>query len=501
MDPRLDLALEKERLLKKTIEYQENLPHLYGWAWYPWAREFFESTNKQNFLCAANQISKSSTQIRKCIDWATNKRKWKTLWKTTPHQFWYLYPSAPVATIEFEKKWVTEFLPKGKFKDDPEFGWKAEYKKGEISAIHFNSGITVYFKFYTQDIQNLQTGTVHALFCDEELPEELYDELSFRLAAIDGYFHMVFTATLGQQLWKDTIEGKGIVEKFPDAFKLQISMYDCLKYEDGTPSPWTKEKIQRIINGCKSPAEVSRRVWGKFIKDSGLKYQAFDKNKNVKKSHPLPKDWRIYAGVDIGSGGDSGHPAAICFVGVSPDFKKGRVFKGWRGDGIVTTSKDILDKFVDLRGEMKCEVQYYDWAAKDFYVIASRVGETFVAADKSQDSGEGMLNVLFKNEMLAIYEDGGDGELKKLTGELVSINKNTPKQKAKDDFADALRYACSKIPWNWEAISSGSLEVDKKEETPYQEEVRKRREMTFEQQEFDFGVGEEFEEWNEQYGA
>jgi hypothetical protein len=153
-----ELLQEKIRIKEEQLKLRAGLPFLYGWKWYPWAREFFESTNKQNFLCAANQISKSSTQIRKCIDWATNQGTWDALWGRQPIQFWYLYPSRDVATIEFETKWK-QFLPRGDFKDHPVYGWKEEKRKGEIWALHFHIGVHVYFKTYAQDSMNLQTGT------------------------------------------------------------------------------------------------------------------------------------------------------------------------------------------------------------------------------------------------------------------------------------------------------------------------------------------------------
>jgi len=767
-DPQL--LLEKERLLRQELEIQEGLPHLHGWKFYKWARAFYESNNKMNLLCAANQISKSSTQIRKCIDWATNPKKWKKLWGRAPLQFWYLYPNKLTATVEFEKKWIPEFMPRGKFKDDPQYGWKEEYKNKEIFAIHFNTGVTVYFKAYSQDAQDLQTGTCYAIFCfvkgtkvatpsgdkcvsevrvgdlvhthkghrrvvrtgsrlssviqvtfsdgkiligtpehpiwtdnrgwvnlgdltekdicysvpecentsnssylkenctreirrqrisvqktisgigltdfytkifgkptlvekyrtvlsyitqtitrlitrqktlflcqgqsiqgtinlksgkhrgyfstcakilsavefslvealrkilpvqksvglkdilnqdgalyaikstpvdetksssvsvvkiarirekrrvynlevedahtyyangilthncDEELPDNLYDELTFRLAATDGYFHQVFTATLGQQMWEDAIEGKGVNEKFPDAFKLQVSMYDCLTYEDGTKSHWTPERIQRIKNQCKSEQEIQRRVYGKFVKEEGLKYPSFDRNKNVKKRHPVPSNWKYYAGVDIGGGG-SGHPAAIVFLAVSPDYRKGRIIKGWRGDGITTTAKDVFDKFVEMRGNIRFESQYYDWQAKDFFVIASRLGEPFTPADKSHESGESILNVLFKNEMLCIYDDEDEYELKKLVGELSRLNKNTPKNKAIDDFTDALRYTVTKVPWDFEGAITSDDMARKPAPNNRQIELQERKDYsTMLEDEFNFNVDEELSEWDE----
>ena len=497
-----EVALEFERLelKERELELTEGLPHLHGWPWYPWAREFFESTNRMCLLVAANQISKSSTQIRKAIDWATDQTKWKRLWRTRPRQFWYLYPSKHVATIEFEKKWVPEFLPRGKFKSDAVYGWDEEYDRKDIYAIHFKTGVSIYFKTYSQDAQDLQTGTCDAIFCDEELPEELHAELAMRVAATDGYFSMVFTATLGQEFWRCAMEEIGTkYEKFPDAWKKQVSMYDCLKYEDGSSSPWTVERIRRVEATCGTQAEIQKRVHGRFIVSGGLKYPSFTKEGNCKPGHPLPKDWHIYSGVDIGSGGETGHPAAIVFVAVAPDFRSGRVFKVWRGDETLTTDSDILTKYIELRGSMKMSGQYYDWQAKDFGTIASRMGEGFEKAEKSHAIGETFLNVLFKNKMLVLYEE--EPEMYKLVTELTTLKSTTDKTKAKDDLADALRYACAKIPWDWSCIIGAPVEGLKEPEKILTMAEQREENARLTARSADEEIDEEFEEWNEYAGT
>ena len=106
--------------------------------------------NETSLLCAANQISKSSTNIRKCIHWSTEKNLWPELWRTVPRNFWYMYPSKQLATQEFETKWVPEFMPRGEMEKHPKYGWKAKYKNGELDKIQWNNGLPVYFKTYSQ---------------------------------------------------------------------------------------------------------------------------------------------------------------------------------------------------------------------------------------------------------------------------------------------------------------------------------------------------------------
>lgn len=507
-----ELKKKKLELLQKKQEMKNSLPHLYGWPWYPWAKEFFDSKNQVNLLCAANQISKSSTQIRKCIDWATDMNKWDDLWGRKPNQFWYLYPSKEVATIEFEKKWEPEFMPRGDMKRDPVYGWQAEYDHKYLQAIHFNSGVSIYFKTYAQNPRTLQSGSCFAVYCDEELPVNLYDELNFRLAGTNGYFHMVFTATLNQEYWWRAMEAQGTdQEVLKDAWKRQVSMYDCLEYVGGGKTPWNVERIKKIEANCKSQAEVMRRVHGRFIKDEGRKFHAFDPTKHYCKPFKIPRDWSVYVGVDIGSGGDENHPAAIVFVAIKPDFEKGYVFKGWRGDGVYTTAGDVFEKYQEMVGNMHPVAKKYDWASKDFGTITSRLGESFTKADKSHELGEDIINTLFKNDMLKVFDTD---ELRKLGVEMLNLQKSTPKNKAKDDFVDAMRYAIVDAPWNFMSIQQKedfNKEKKRKKSLPKTEQewqdyyVRQRRAQFFDPRESNDNeswsdLDQEFQYWNEEYG-
>lgn len=449
----LKLKIQKLELLNKENELREGLPHIYGFPWYFWARRVYESKNKEIFLTAANQVSKSSTAIRKNIHLATSPSLWKDYWPdlksgNPPGLFWYFYPTKETSTTEFEQKWVKEFLPRNEFKDHPQFGWKEEYNKGEIWAIHFNTGVTIQFKTYAQKAKDLQTSSVYHLTCDEELPIDLLPELKARLNATDGYFLMVFTATLGQMYWSMTMEPPTLDdEKHKDALKVRASLFDSMKYEDGSPSPWTEAKIARAIANCPTEAEVQRRIYGRFVKSEGLLYEAFSLEKNMADNHPLPKDWQIFTGVDPGSGGKSGHPAAIIFIGVSPDNKQGRVFRAWRGDGIPTTSSDILEKYRSLRGKLLPVSQIYDYASKDFYLVASQMGEAFQPAEKNKERGISLLNTLFKTGMLKLQRE--DPEISKLVQELASLGPNSKKSGHVDDLSDCLRYAALAVPWDF----------------------------------------------------
>lgn len=477
---------EYEKKLKEVKDMQqllilkEGLPHLFGFPHYLWSRRIFESNNKEIFLTSANQVGKSSVAIRKNIELAGNPSLWPRFWPDLmshqkPGLFWYFYPTKEVCTTEVEQKWEKEFLPQNKFKDHKTYGWELEYFKGDVYALHFNSGVSIQFKTYAQRAKDLQTSSVYHMTCDEELPVELLPELKARLNATDGNFLMVFTATLGQLYWKQTMEpSPGEEERHPEALKIQVSLFDSMKYEDGKPSPWTMKKIKRAIANCPTEAEVQRRIYGRFVKSEGLMYEGFSHEKNISKPHPLPKDWDYFGGVDPGSGGKSGHPAAMVLVAVKPNYREARVVRAWRGDGIPTSSEDILNEYRNLKGDFETVAQVYDHAAKDFFLIASRKGEAFMPADKGRDRGVAMLNTLFKSGMLKIQS--GDHELEKLIAELCTLSVTKEKRVASDDLCDALRYCCMAVPWDFSEI-----EIDDKDKKSMGMKVEAKKPMTEEE--------------------
>jgi len=507
-----DPLLDQRSIVQEHIKQkQADLPHLYGWKWYQWAWNFYESRNRMNLLTAGNQCSKSSTMIRKNIEWACNRRLWPKLWRRPPKMFWYFYPSLEVATIEFEKKWVPEFMPKGNMKHHEWYGWEAEYSGGELQGIHFKSGVTLYFKTYGQRQINLQTASVDMASTDEELPEPYVDEILARLAATEGYFNAVFTATIGQQLWYRAMECIGTPdETFKSAMKQTVSLYDCQVYMDGTPGFWTLERIKEREGMCSSQAEIQKRIHGRFVKDGGRKYQSFNPERLHLDPEPVPSTWRYYAGVDIGSGGGPTRSAgAICVLAVNAEMTKGRVVKTWRGDYEETTAADILRKYREMVKGLPITQACYDYQSREFGLVAARSGESFVQADKARDSGDQIVNTLFAAGALTLdraYES------QKLIVELMSLPDGPKKSRSyRDDLCDALRYAAKLVPWDFAAIAPNSglgepAEGDKDDYRPmtakeYEAwEIRQRRgEMETPKDDLD-EFYQEIEEWNRAYG-
>lgn len=524
-DPTLSQHSTVQQVLKQK---RDDLPHLYGWKWYRWARIFYESRNKINLLTAGNQATKSSSVIRKNIEWACNKKLWPELWPeivpgvpNTPRIFFYLYPSNEVATVEFEKKWVPNFMPRGAMKSDEQYGWDADYNGKDINAVHFRSGVSIYFKSYSQQIRNLQTATVHMVSGDEEMPEEFVDELTARLSSTGGYFNVAFTATQGLQIWYRAMECIGSSEEtFKQAHKQVVSLYDCQVYEDGTPGHWPLERIKEREAQCTSEAEILRRVHGRFVKDEGRKFSNFLPSRNLGlASEKVPSDWKWYGGVDVGSGGKGRSAGAVLYLAVNPSFTKGRVTRTWRGDHQETTAGDILQKYRELKG-LKDEASNafavtqacYDYQSREFALIASRSGEPFLPANKDRDGGTKTVNVLFQSGALTVDEGVYDNQ--KLVTELMSVPAGDKNRRFQDDLSDTLRYVVQLIPWDFARIEPQGIQAAKLAEedfpdvpdvnwTPQQYlawEIEMRRGRKKPKDDGWQEMQEEFDELNEAYG-
>lgn len=435
----------------------------------------------------------SSVLIRHSIDLATDKKKWGKYFSRKPKTFWYVLPDYNKVQEELRDKWIGEFLPKGSEQNSPQYGWEIEKIGQNNVAVKFNSGVRIIFKTWKSD---LQAATIDAVFIDEECPPEIFPELVMRLNRYNGMLAIAFTATRNEAFFYQIMERKGFKdEKFPEADKWQVSVeHDCRYYADGTPSPWTQAKVTMMKNSCGSQTEIDRRIHGRFVTEKGTKYASFSRERNIIQPSPMPKDWLYFSGVDIGSGGTN-HPAAISIVAAKPDYSYGRLVKFWKGQrNQITTASDVLEIYNGLIKELPSHPigEFYDHSSREFGVIAERNGYAFQKANKSRD--EDMLNVLFKNKMLDLDE----GEyLWQLVTELMTLRADEKKQNAKDDGIDSLRYATSKIPWNFEFIKSDSeIEIIKeKKDHKLDPRVQITASQAFGEDQYNYEA--EIDEWND----
>ena len=467
-DVKAKALIAKQKALDK---YKSELPHLYSHKFFWWSRKFWESTNRYTFLVASNQSGKSSCQIRKAIRYCTDVENWPKWFSRTPQYGFYFYPSFRLATREFNNKWVKEFLPRGSMKDDAKYGWTAEYKDKEIFAIHFNSGMKIYFMSYTQKVSDLQASSPDFVCADEEMPMHLWGEVSARLLATKGPFSLVCTPTIGDDFWRGVFENN----KMPNACVIKATMYDTVKFEDGSPGLRTVKEIEDYKAKLPTRQQIEVRVYAKFAKAESAIFPTFDRFVHVVPPLDEAKTWPTYAGIDIGSGG-SNDPASITFVAVRPDMREARVIKTWRGNNQVQTSSiDILRKYQELKQGYNIVATFYDQSSREFYLNAQEAGEVVLPSDKKHQTGQGLMNTLFKHGMLLIEKDPdplnvspeGFPFWETLCEEIECMKDSIKKDKQPDDQCDSTRYAVTRVNFDFSHVGTKTVVVREEKKTDW----------------------------------
>jgi hypothetical protein len=133
------------------------------------------------------------------------------------------------------------------------------------------------------------------------------------------------------------------------------------------------------------------------------------------------------------------------------------------------------------------------------------MGLSFIPAEKKHDVGEQVINVLFKNSMLEI---DNTQECAPIVNELTTLQLGVDKRKAKDDSVDSMRYALTKIPFDFSHVGYVPLKdttVAPKTLSPheaaYVERNRDRIRMIAQPRNEGFNdINDEIKQWNEIIG-
>ncbi len=173
-------------------------------------------------------------------------------------------------------------------------------------------GSVIYFRNYNQWKQNGQVAEGywrHGIWCDEEVPEELFGTLLLRLSDARGRMLVTFTTLRGWSSLVGRLLGRvrvlrkrwaGLVRRELPVLRESVSQPDCMVYNF-----WTEDNVFVVEDGWRKKlegrpmSEVMARAYGEPVKSAVTVFPKFREEVNVMKRHEdLP--WLREGGVGEG---------------------------------------------------------------------------------------------------------------------------------------------------------------------------------------------------------
>jgi phage terminase large subunit-like protein len=199
-----------------------------------------------------------------------------------------------------EADFGTGMIPRSAFRDKPSLARGVTDAYDTIQVEHKTDGVvdgisTLSFKSYEQGRAKFQGATLHLVWCDEEPPEDIYQEILTRTAATGGMVYVTFTPLLGMS----NVVIRFLNEPSPDRGVVTMTIDDALHI-----SP---EQRQKIIDGY-APHEREARARGTPLLGSGRIFTEAEANISEPAIEDVPKSWAKLWSIDFGIG----HPFAAC---------------------------------------------------------------------------------------------------------------------------------------------------------------------------------------------
>jgi hypothetical protein len=501
----LDL-LRKELAILKYEEKDKDLnPHKY-FDLYEWQDEFiyqkphiakYGHYPSNLFLTNANQTGKSfSLQVlahRLCTDQKFRLWHWGD---NQPRVIWYVLPTQDHINDAFDDNWEAGLLSRGEAKKEGLFAWKVLKKGKDIKGIQFlATGCKLMFITLAARGSSHQGRSVGAILFDEEpdvakIGEFLARGASFNCPTTGRSLMIVcyaFTPTSAQDWFKKIFcyqdehflskipldlkakyfwnkqleeyrtctklqEKEELMKNSPTTWKRRVSMFEANRFMSGKQGRYTEDRVREFIAVQPSKKDIMVRVFASFEKEDngGNIYKYFNKEQHTAWMAKMPHDMKTTggirtAGLDYGSG--SNHPGGVVITWISPDFKKIRVIKMWRGEkGKVTTAEDIVQKYLEMSAGMNIDFPFYDWSCADLNTIYWRMtGKELQKAQKNHEIGVGLVDTLFKNNMLQFWGYSDEPYLDWVATDYEGISHSVAKKDREDTLSDCIRYSLAGV--------------------------------------------------------
>lgn len=325
--------------------------------------------------------------------------------------------------------------------------------------IEFKSGTVISGKSADSGREKFQSASVNLIWIDEECDEEIFDECYQRTVDCGGLIVVTVTPLIDinsgvktpwiYNLWEDMKNGR------KDVAFVNLSVLD-------NPVVPETEK-QKLLEKWKGHPEERARLFGEFVRRSGLVYPNWQRAVHLKRTNP-PPDWYTVVSIDPAATG----PTAALWARIDPSGNIHLYREYLEAD--LPVSEHVANIKVKNRGD-KVDLWLIDptWgrqrtaeAHKTGQQLYREAGLPVRLANVDEDFGR-----LATWEYLSATAVGPEGRNPKLwvdpslhefideiehyimdsyhSGPLKGMSKDKPRKRA-DDLMNALQYLCAMRP-------------------------------------------------------
>jgi phage terminase large subunit-like protein len=201
----------------------------------------------------------------------------------------------------------TGMIPKELFADIPSKSRGVTDAYDTIQVYHETDGVrdgisTCSFKSYEAGRKKFQTKTLDIMWCDEEPPEDIYNECIARIQATNGFLYLTFTPLLGYS----KVVNKFLREVSVDRSDTKMSMYEAKHIRP--------EDYEKILASYPPHMRMARTM-GEPVLGAGAIYPVDPLTITEDDLAYVPDHWYKLWGIDFGIG----HPFAAVLMAWDKD--------------------------------------------------------------------------------------------------------------------------------------------------------------------------------------
>lgn len=283
----------------------------YGEKEYPEQERFHKSRKRGRFVSGGNRGGKTDAIVVESIWLATDSHPWQRRpehWGRGPVQLRVVVVDVAKGVEQIMLPKFQRWMTKSMMVDGR---WDRSWDAKNL-ILTFANGSTIDFLTYGMELDKHGGVPRHAVFFDEEPPQNVFNESMMRLIDYNGIWVISATPVKGMgwtydYLWEPAQDKDNELAQEIDTFVLSAEQNPYVAADE-------EDRNFYMLGMNKEEREV--RESGEFVARSGLVFPLFKQNLDVHVVEPFipPKDWEWYNSWDFGWN----NPTAVYWHAVSP---------------------------------------------------------------------------------------------------------------------------------------------------------------------------------------